>query len=398
MQRVSLRGRVRLFLDNLVSTEEPLLILAPPFIDSVFSSLALLLARYWGGRITHLTLLSLDNMEHVLDMLSKYKAALVVDPPSLLKWRDLDDALGGGRVSLITRGFAASFGNRLDSGDSSISYLVLSTMGSNLPRDSVKALELSIMNEALSCVECREAGFKDWVDVENLGYPSLPLPNEPLWRSLYLSIMPYIPGITGNEVEARRIVERIGARDDSLSTVRPESFMELLRHVSDRLLRHGFRGDYLDKVLVGYMRWIDGGGLIETLLSVESQLGLWEYSVGLLRPIVEPNYSLELTRDLINKYVKALDSTISRVLESGGAVLEHVGVTLIERVCSILSFSGGRYSVATVLDDWGFLCVNYDAADKIREASERALIYRRRGYVLSFIDSNSVDKLISTSP
>jgi hypothetical protein len=260
----------------------------------------------------------------------------------------------------------------------------------------VRALILSILNEALSCSSCRELEFREWVDVEELGYPNLPALDGPLWRSLYLSMAPYVPGVTGNEEEARRLVEKIGLKaQDTFNALHTEALVELMRQLGDRLIRGNFRGDYLDKLLIGHRRWINGGGLLDTLLALESQLGLWEYTVGTVKPLLDPNTAVRLTEGTVNNYAKAIGAATTRLLDHGRLLLDQGSPTLIDRVCSIASFSNVKnYVLATAGDEWGILCTRDDASGRILEVSERALIYRRRDYTLAFVDSNSLRKLV----
>ncbi|WP_243676108.1 hypothetical protein [Vulcanisaeta distributa] len=77
----------------------------PPFINSLFSAIALLMERFRrGGLITHVTLLTLDSLNDLRrDVIGRYNSILLIDPPVVMRLNELANTINGKKTLIIGR-------------------------------------------------------------------------------------------------------------------------------------------------------------------------------------------------------------------------------------------------------------------------------------------------------
>ncbi|GAB6946614.1 hypothetical protein JCM16161A_07440 [Vulcanisaeta sp. JCM 16161] len=338
-----MKSRGRLILDSIINSSDNLLIVVPPFINSLFSAMTILMERFNRGLLTHLTLLTLESLNDLRrDVISRYNSVLLIDPPTIMRLDELAHSFNGKRVLVIGREgidwiTADAYLEFMDS----MPQLIWQLLNNELSQDSMKFLETAITYEFYVTPDYNTSLFNGWLTTELINYPALPgILRLPLSTSLSRAFSPIIPNITGNEAEARNLIKAIAKRDDaSYRDLGEDEVMTLLKYISDFMLRAGFRGDYLDKLVLMHRRWINTDvDVLETILAVESQLVLWEYAGGLLNPVLNPQSVKDMDGTLtkyvavISEYVKQLDRDSITVKQG------YQPLTLIDRLCSIINF------------------------------------------------------------
>ncbi|WP_252901018.1 hypothetical protein [Vulcanisaeta sp. JCM 14467] len=338
-----MKPRSRFVLDSVINSSDNLLMVVPPFINSLFSAIALLMERFRRGLLTHITLLTLESINDLRrDVISRYNSILFIDPPTIMQFNEFVNSLSGKRVFVIGReGIDWVNADAYLEFTDSIPQLIWQLLNNELSQDSMRFLEAAITYEFSVMPDYNVSLFNGWLTTEFINYPALPgILRLPLSISLTRAFSPVIPNITGNETEAKNLVKTITKKvDASYKDLNEDEVMTLLKHISDFMLGAGFRGDYLDKLVLMHRRWINTDvDVLETILAVESQLVLWEYAGGLLAPILNPqsvkemNGSITKYLGVISEYVKQLDRDSITVRQG------YQPLTLIDRLCSIINF------------------------------------------------------------
>ena len=351
-----MKPRGRFILDSIINSSDNLLMVVPPFINSLFSAIALLMERFKRGLITHITLLTLESLSDLRrDIISRYNSILFIDPPTIMGLNEFANSLGGKRTLIIGREDIdwVNADAYLEFRDS-IPQLIWQLLNNELSQDSMRFLEAAIMYEFSVTPDYNVSLFNGWLTTELINYPALPgILRLPLGTSLSRAFSPVIPNITGNEAEAKNLVKAITKKvDASYKDLNEDEVMALLKHISDFMLGAGFRGDYLDKLVLMHRRWINTDvDVLETILAVESQLVLWEYAGGLLSPITNPQSVKEMS-GLFTKYLSVINEYM-RQLDKGSITVRqgYQQLTLIDRLCSIINFKAENKNESFLLEN-----------------------------------------------
>ena len=351
-----MKPRGRFILDSIINSSDNLLMVVPPFINSLLSAIALLMERFRRGLLTHITLLTLESINDLSrDVMSRYNSILFIDPPAIMQLNELVSSLGGKRVFVIGReGVDWVNADAYLEFTDSMPQLIWQLLSNELSQDSMRFLEAAIMYEFSVTPDYNISLFNGWLTTEFINYPALPgILRLPLSTSLSRAFSPVIPNITGNETEAKNLVKAITRRADvSYKDLNEDEVMTLLKYISDFMLRAGFRGDYLDKLVLMHRRWINTDvDVLETILAVESQLVLWEYAGGLLSPITNPQSVKEMS-GLFTKYLSVINEYM-RQLDKGSITVRqgYQQLTLIDRLCSIINFKAENKNESFLLEN-----------------------------------------------
>jgi hypothetical protein len=354
-------------LDSIIGSNDNLLIIVPPFINSLLASIVLLNERFKNGLITHLTLLTLNSLNELGDTIEKYNSVLFIDPPTIASMSKIEKHLNNKAV-IVVSGHDVDWVNAdifIEYTDS-LPQLIWQSLNNELSKDSMRFLEASVIYESTIVPNYDISVFNGWLTTESYNYPALPgILRLPLSVSLSRAFSPIIPGITGNENEAKNLVRAIAKRTDAMyKDLNEEQVFSLFKYLGDFVLKADFRGDYLDKLMFVNRKW---GGIdvdvLDSILAIEAQLVLWEYVNGIMSPILNPE-SVKDTDNLVTKYVLTLGSYINQVLKGGNNVSIDYGqpLSLIDRLCSMMSFhyekqsksflpQGAPYQVLCVFDE-----------------------------------------------
>ncbi|WP_460173313.1 hypothetical protein [Vulcanisaeta sp. JCM 14467] len=376
-----MKPRSRFVLDSVINSSDNLLMVVPPFINSLFSAIALLMERFRRGLLTHITLLTLESINDLRrDVISRYNSILFIDPPTIMQFNEFVNSLSGKRVFVIGReGIDWVNADAYLEFTDSIPQLIWQLLNNELSQDSMRFLEAAITYEFSVMPDYNVSLFNGWLTTEFINYPALPgILRLPLSISLTRAFSPVIPNITGNETEAKNLVKTITKKvDASYKDLNEDEVMTLLKHISDFMLGAGFRGDYLDKLVLMHRRWINTDvDVLETILAVESQLVLWEYAGGLLAPILNPqsvkemNGSITKYLGVISEYVKQLDRDSITVRQG------YQPLTLIDRLCSIINFKIDSRSKSFLIENepLQLICAFNE------EVTDADLVFKRGNY------------------
>ncbi|MGC8606014.1 MAG: hypothetical protein ACP5GZ_01340 [Vulcanisaeta sp.] len=338
-----MKSRGRFILDSIINSSDNLLIITPPFINSLFSAIVILIERFRRGLLTHITLLTLESLNDLRrDVISRYNSILFVDPPTVVKLNELINSLNGKRVFMIGReGIEWVNTDVYLEFTDSMPQLIWQLLNNELSQDSLRFLETAIIYEFSVIPNYNASSFNGWLTTEPINYPALPgILRLLLSVSLSRAFSPVIPGITGNESEARSLVKAIAKKTDvQYNELNEDEVMTLLKYISDFMLRAGFRGDYLDKLVLMHRKWNNNDiDVLESILAVESQLVLWEYAGGLLNPILNPQ-SIKEINGIITKYISIINELMNQLNKDNIVIRQgSQPLTLIDRLCSIINF------------------------------------------------------------
>ncbi len=337
-----MRPRNKSVLDSIINSLDNLLIIVPPFPNIIFPAIALLMERFKRGLLTHITLLTLDSLNELRDVVSRYGSILLIEPPTVLGLNDIVNSINGKRVLIISREDVdwVNADASLEVADS-IPQSMWQLLNDELGQESMRFIEAAVVYEFSSIPDYEISLFNGWLNTEPINYPALPgILRLPLSTSLSRSVSPAIPGITGNEAEARNFVRSITKRADATyKDLSEDEVMTMLRYIGDFMLRAGFRGDYLDKLILMNRRWVNTDvDVLESVLAVESQLVLWEYAGGLMNPIINPQGVKDLD-NLISRYVAVINELMGQLDRDNLTIRQgYQLLTLVDRLCSIMSF------------------------------------------------------------
>ena len=379
-----MKPRGRFILDSIINSSDNLLMVVPPFINSLLSAIALLMERFRRGLLTHITLLTLESINDLSrDVMSRYNSILFIDPPTIMQLNELANSLSGKRVFIIGReGIDWVNADAYLEFTDSMPQLIWQLLSNELSQNSMRFLEAAIMYEFSVMPDYNVSLFNGWLTTELINYPALPgILRLPLSTSLSRAFSPVIPNVTGNEVEARNLVKAITKRvDTSYKDLSEDEVMTLLKYIGDFMLRAGFRGDYLDKLVLMHRRWVNTDvDVLETILAVESQLVLWEYVGGLLNPILNPQGVKEMN-DLFTKYLSVINEYMKQLDKDSITVRQgYQPLTLIDRLCSIINFK-------TENRDKSFLIENETPQLTCafnEEVTDADLVFKRGNYLIA---------------
>lgn len=378
-----MKSRSRLILDSIINASDNLLIVVPPFINSLLTAIALLMERFRRGLLTHITLLTLESLDELGDVISRYNSILLIEPPTVIGINNLVNALNGRRVLIISReNIDWVNADALLEFNDSMPQFIWQLLNDELSQESMRFIEAAVSHEFYSIPDYNVSLFNGWTTTEPINYPALPgILRLPLSESLARSISPVIPGVTGNEAEARSLVKAVSRRVDAMyGDLGEDEVMTLLRYIGDFILRAGFRGDYLDKLVLMNRRWVGTNiDVLESILAIESQLALWEYAGGLVNPIINPQ-SVKDVDNLITKYVGVISELMGQLDREAITIGQgYQLLTLIDRLCSIMSFKAeGRNRVFSTED--GSAQVMCILSGDVPEAD---LVFRRNNYLIA---------------
>lgn len=380
-----MKPRGRFILDSIINSSDNLLIVVPPFINSLFSAVALLMERFRRGLLTHITLLTLESLNDLRrDVIGRYSSVLLVDPPTVTRLEELSHSLNGKRVFVIGREDIdwVNTDAYLEYTDS-IPQLIWQLLNNELGQDSMRFLESAIAYEFSVMPDYNISLFNGWLTTELINYPALPgILRLPLSASLSRAFSPVIPNITGSETEAKNLVKAITRKGDALyKDLNEDEVMALLKYIGDFMLRAGFRGgDYLDKLVLMHRRWVNTDiDVLETILAVESQLVLWEYAGGLLNPVLNP----QSVKDLDNLFVKyiAVISEYMKQLDRDSITVRqgYQPLTLIDRLCSIMNFKIENKNKSFLIENepLQLICAFNE------EVADADLVFKRNNYSIA---------------
>ncbi len=330
---------IRGLLYGIINSPESLIIITPPFLDSALTSIALLLERYRRGFITHVTLLTLDAFEYIGDAINRYGKALLLDPPIHIR-EDLVESLRRNDAYILAQEECewARFGVKAVV-DDSIPLVVLETLESELSEKSRAFLEAAIAFQQLTFKE--GPLFDRWALIEETGLPPLPgVHRGDLITSLRRAFSPPLPGVTGEKEVAEEIVTHIAKRRDvKYLELGIDDILEIIKSIGDLTLRHGLTGLLIDKAfLTGHKKWKDLEiDVHESLLAIEAQLALWNYTIGMLRPIIEPT-SVETVEGLMDVYASILGKCIINALSGRQISAKARTLTMFDKLCSLVQY------------------------------------------------------------
>ncbi len=374
-------------MDSIINSSDNLLIVVPPFINSLFSAVALLMERFRrGGLLTHITLLTLESLNDLgRDVIGRYNSILLIDPPTVMSLDELSHSLNGKRVFVISREDIdwVNADVYLESTDS-IPQLIWQLLNHELGQDSMRVLESAITYEFSVMPDYNVSLFNGWLTTELINYPALPgVLRLPLSASLSRAFSPVIPNITGNAAEARNLIKTITRRSDALyKDLNEDEVMTLLKYIGDFMLRAGFRGgDYLDKLVLMHRRWVNTDiDVLETILAVESQLVLWEYAGGLLNPPVLNPQSVKDLDNLFDKYIAVISEYMKQLDRDSITVRQgYQPLTLIDRLCSIMNFKIESKNKSFLIENepLQLICAFNE------EVADADLVFKRNNYAIA---------------
>ncbi len=378
-----MRSRDRLALDSIIDLSDNLLIIVPPFINSLLSSIIFLIERFKKNLITHITLLTLDSLDELNEVINRYSSILFVDPPIVIKNNKITNSLNGKRVFAISKDDVEWVNADVSLNYSeSLPQLIWQLLDDELSRDSLRFLETAVVYESTITPNYDASSFNGWSTTESINYPSLPgILRLPLAVALSRTFSPIIPGITGNETEARSLVKTISKRTDIMyKDLSENEVMALIKYLSDFVLRAGLRGEYLDKLLSTFRKWSDSTiDVLESILAIESQLALWEYVGGIMSPIINPQ-SVKDMDNLITKYISILSNYLGQLIKGGEIVVEcNQPLTLIDRLCSIINFFTESRNQVFLLQEKN-MQINCVFGE---ETTDTDLLFKRDNYLIS---------------
>lgn len=380
-----MKSRSKLAMDSIVNSRDNLLIIVPPFINSLLPSIVLLNERFKSGLITHLTLLTLESVGELGDVIERYSSVLFIDPPLIMNFRSIEERLHGKSIIVVSN-HDVDWVNAEVSIEytDSLSQTMWQLLGNELGRDSRRFLEASIIYESTIIPNYDLSSFNAWSVTDPINYPALPgILRLPLSTALSRAFSPAIPGITGNESEAKNLVKAVTKKvDATYRDLGEEQVMDLFKYLSDLILRAGLRGDYLDKLMLGNRKWIDSNiDVLDSILAIEAQLVLWEYVNGIMAPILNPE-GVKDVDGLATKYVVMLGNYVGKIDKAGSIDIDHgPSLTLIDRLCSIMNFRSERQGVNFVFRDspYQVTCI-FNEGEEVRDAQ---LMFKRPGYSIA---------------
>lgn len=372
-------------MDSIINLSDNLLIITPPFINSLLASIIILLERFRRNLLTHVTPLTLESLSDLRDVVGRYNSILFVEPPSIMKLGEITNSLNGKRLFIIGKEDVewVNADTYLEY-SSSMSQLIWQLLNNELGQDSLRFLEASIIYELMVIPDYDISSFNGWSVTEPINFPALPgILRLPLSTSLSRAFSPIIPGITGNEAEARNLVRIITKKANATyRELGEDEVMTLLKYVGDFMLRAGFRGDYLDKLILTQRKWSNTDvDVLESILAIEAQLSLWEYVNGIMSPVLNPQ-SVRDTDNVIAKYMSVIGEYLGQLGKANDIIIRqgYQSLTLVDRLCSTISFHTESHNQAFSIEGSPLkvMCVFND-----EEITDTELVLKRAGYSMA---------------
>ncbi|MFP3216244.1 MAG: hypothetical protein RXP99_02990, partial [Vulcanisaeta sp.] len=168
-----MKSRSKLAMDSIVNSRDNLLIIVPPFINSLLPSIVLLNERFKSGLITHLTLLTLESVGELGDVIERYSSVLFIDPPLIMNFRSIEERLHGKSI-IVMSNHEVDWVNAEVSIEytDSLSQTMWQLLGNELDRDSRRFLEASIIYESAIIPNYDLSSFNAWSVTDPINYPA----------------------------------------------------------------------------------------------------------------------------------------------------------------------------------------------------------------------------------
>ncbi|BDR91244.1 hypothetical protein [Vulcanisaeta souniana] len=380
-----MKSKGRLILDSIINSSDNLLIITPPFINSLLASIIILIERFRRNLLTHVTLLTLESLNDLRDVAGRYNSILFVEPPSIMRLSEITNSFNGKRLFIIGKE-DAEWVNADTYLEYSVSMpqLIWQLLNNELGQDSLRFLEAAIIYELMIVPNYDISSFNGWSVTEPINFPALPgILRLPLSASLSRALSPIIPGITGNETEARNLVKVITKKANATyRELGEDEVMTLLKYIGDFMLRAGFRGDYLDKLILMQRKWSDTDvDVLESILAIEAQLSLWEYINGIMSPVLNPQ-SVGDTDNVVAKYVSVIGEYLGQLGKANDIVLRqgYQSLTLVDRLCSIMNFYTESHNQSFAIEGspLKIMCIFSN-----EEVGDAELVFKRTGYSMA---------------
>lgn len=372
-------------LNPVLEERDPLLIIAPPFNDLILASLYIVNERARRGRISHAKWLTMTYSQDLKEVVERYPAILFVDPPTKINIEGFSEVLSNKKVYLMRT--------------SEIDWLkadVELEFSNSIPRSIWQSMGDEEVNEQslkfIITAMAHEASVSQYVNkildktpmegIEVLEYPAIPgLLLMPIYKALSHSISPIIPSVTGNEDNAKNIIKGIIKNDTArFGELSSHDMLEIIRAMADSLLEYDIRSAYLDKLMIGFIKWRDTNvDVLEILLSIESQLSFWNHVMGILNPIIDPDMIIRNVAmpNLISNYLSILGHVITDLLmdKSPKPLNIEQPLPIMDRVCSITTFTSKRFTLELQSPHWIIKCPRLDG--------DEDAVFNRYGYSIA---------------
>ncbi len=286
-------------------TSSPLLILTRRDPICIFYSIALTYLRLRRRLITHVSFVDSIFNTVVEDFTQHYDTVLLLDICTEFNTRMLNN-FKNVRKLLIN--------------EESISQLLELSTGDAKIRNLVEICKILYIYE-------KPEIYQDEIKVETLDHLNIPpLPGVTYLdfeKSIKLCIIPYIPDITGS---------------DSVDIDLSKNIEDIIRHISEKIIRNKFSGVMLDSWLCGTYLLKNGSPIQDILLFLESSLR-YEYYINMVDIL---NQSKLLDNDRVFntcfKYVKEISNIVQEVLKNNTLTFEVDNSVLFYRLMKILRF------------------------------------------------------------
>lgn len=380
-----MRSTVSLSISPILEDKEPLLIIAPPFNDLILTSLYILNERAIRGRITHAKWLTQVLLQDLKDVVERYPSVLFIDPPTKFNMEGLSEVLGNRNVYVMRTSEIDWLRPDVDLefGDSIPRSIWQLISNEKLDTKSARFVIAAVVHEMSVSQYINKIDNVSLDDVETLEYPAIPgLLLMPIHKALAHSISPIIPNITGNEENARKVIRGIVKNEKAMfNELSGNEVLEIIRAIANELLMHGIKGNYLDKLMIGLIKWKNTNvDLLETLLSIESQLSFWHYIVGAVRPITEPDIIVKDNNEilnLINNYLSLLGHTIANLLmeKTSASLNVEQPLPIMDRICSMSAFTNKQFVLEFPNLHWIVKCP--------RPGGDEDIVFNRYGYSIA---------------
>ncbi len=293
-------------IENIDVTSPRLLILTRRDPTCIFFSLFITTLRLVRGKVTHVSLVDYLFEPIVEDLLQHYDNVLLLDIADEFNL----NVISRKNVSTLNIDLKTLLDSRdltKDSEDTSKLLLDISTVMYLIdhPEHVLDNIDLNI--STLEKIEKPPLPGSTYLDIN---------------RSIILSIMPYIPEITGS---------------DNVS-LNSHDFENILRTIGEKVLKNRFLGTILDTLLYPSYRVRDGALVQDVMLILEAHLWKDEY-INVIE-IVKNDKALSDKKilDICLSYVKDLSNSVQRVLKSKDYAIDVNSMVMFYRLCKILRF------------------------------------------------------------
>ncbi|NPA70411.1 MAG: hypothetical protein GXO26_06330 [Crenarchaeota archaeon] len=293
-------------IENIDVASPRLLILTRRDPTCIFFSLFITTLRLTRGKVTHVSLIDYLFEPIVEDLLQHYDNVLLLDIANEFN------------INTISRKNVSALNidlkTLLDSKD----------LVKESEQNSKILLEISTVMYLIEHPE----NVLDNVDssitiLEKIDKPPLPgCTYLDIIKSIVLSVMPYIPEVTGS---------------DNIS-LDSHDFENILRIVSEKVLKNRFLGTMLDTLLYPSYKVRDGALVQDIMLILESHL--WRDEYINIMDIVRYDKALS-DRKILERclsYVKDLSNNVQKVLKSKDYAIDVNNMVMFYRLCKILRF------------------------------------------------------------